>query len=66
MKKIIAFVLAAIMMLTLLAGCSNGNAGIDKPLLEVVADERLTSTAAAGETPTHPEAAQQSIDFNFE
>ena len=29
---------------------------IDKPLLEVV----------AGETPTHPEAAQQSIDFNFE
>ena len=29
---------------------------IDKPLLEVV----------EGETPTHPEAAQQSIDFNFE
>ena len=39
---------------------------IDKPLLEVVADERLTSTVAAGETPTLPEAAQQSIDFNFE
>ena len=39
---------------------------IDKPLLEVVEGVRLTSTAAAGETPTHPEAAQQSIDFNFE
>ena len=38
---------------------------IDKPLLEVVEGVRLTSTAAAGETPTHPEAAQQSIDFNF-
>ena len=30
MKKIIAFVLAAIMMLTLLAGCSNGNANTEK------------------------------------
>ena len=30
MKKIIAFVLAAIMMLTLLAGCSNSNANTEK------------------------------------
>lgn len=39
---------------------------IDKPLLEIVEGERLTSTVAAGETHTLPEAAQQSIDFNFE
>ncbi|MDY4852848.1 MAG: site-specific DNA-methyltransferase [Prevotella sp.] len=39
---------------------------IDKPLLEVEADERPTYTITAGETPTLPEATQQSIDFNFE
>ena len=39
---------------------------IDKPLLEVEADERPAYTITAGETPTLPEATQQSIDFNFE
>ena len=39
---------------------------IDKPLLEVEADDRPTYTITAGETPTLPEATQQSIDFNFE
>ena len=39
---------------------------IDKPLLEVEADDRPTYTITAGETPTLPEAKQQSIDFNFE
>lgn len=39
---------------------------IDKPLLEVEADEIPTYTITAGETPTLAEAKQQSIDFNFE
>lgn len=39
---------------------------IDKPLLEVEADEIPTYTITAGETPTLPEATQQSIDFNFD
>ena len=39
---------------------------IDKPLLEVEADDRPTYTITSGETPTLPEAKQQSIDFNFE